>query len=201
MMHRRDVFTLLFKSSSFDEPIVMEPNPVISAPVHLCTDGTVSTYREWTAFPADGRFTHDVVPDYGFSTRFHFVYSKAIQNVGLLVGLKAKQEQSAEPVKVGLDVDGCLFIGPHKTERKLPAEQLIGDMKLIMEISPRENDKAFVKLKILDNGGLTLSTLKTDSFKMTDFSGDIGLLEQSYGGGKAVKWSFLKIEGRKLENN
>lgn len=195
-MDRREIFNILFKSSSADQPVVLEPDPVLETPAHLKTEHTVRVFKEWTALPADGNLNLDLSVEYAFTVTLDLNYpakasdyQQAATPVHLMLGIKDEHQTS---IKTGINENGYLFIDKVIDLRAIAADKLLAGVQLVLTVNPIGTGMSFAKLKITDRAGLTLSTLKSRQYTMADWAGKMSLTDPGF--------NFLRIDGLRTEN-
>ncbi|RAJ37167.1 hypothetical protein [Pedobacter cryoconitis] len=184
-MDRREIFNLLFRSS-VNEPIVLEPDPVLETPAHLKTDQTIPVFKEWTALPADGTFKLELSTAYAFTVTLDLNYPAKAVNPEQILSLGIQPEKTSS-IKTGINSEGYLFIDNLADSRLIPMDKLLTGIQLVLTVNPLGRGMSFTKLKIMDSAGLTIATLKTRQYTTADWVGGMTL--------SAPPFNLLRIQG------
>lgn len=188
-MLRRDLLNILFKSNSSKDPMIYEADPVLSTPAYLITDGTIPIYKQWTSIQIQEPFLLEVSTDYAFTLTIEIGSTSLIQTE-LLLGVKNNPSQEGhQAISCGLNEKGSLFIGHTVDQRVLPVEMLTSGFQLVLSINPQKDGFTHAKLKIMNTSGLTLSIVKSNQFRTSDWMGNIKI--------SSIDFNFLRLEGRK----
>lgn len=185
-MDRREIFNLLFKGSSVNEPIVPEPDPVLETPAYLRTEQAIPVLKEWTDLPVAGHFNLELSTAYAFTINWDLNYPAKAVNPEQILSLGIQQAQKTA-IKLGINKEGYLFIANLTDPRKLTMDKLLTGIQLVLTVNPLGQGMSFAKLKIMDSAGLTLSTLKTMQYTTAAWAGDMTL--------SAPSFNLLRIEG------
>jgi hypothetical protein len=185
-MDRREIFNLIFKGSSINEPIVPEPDPVLETPAYLKTEQGIPVLKEWIDLPAAGHFKLELSTAYAFTINWDLNYPVKAVNPEQILSLGIQQAQTPA-IKIGINKEGYLFIANLIDSRMLTMDKLLNGIQLVLTVNPMGHGMSFAKLKVMDSAGLTLSTLKTMQYTTADWAGEMTLSTPSF--------NMLRIEG------
>jgi hypothetical protein len=186
-MQRRDIFNLFLKGISMDDPVLMKPEPVIDLFAYFKKDEMVPVDQQWMSIDNQDHFKPQISTAYAFTITLE-VNDANLMPAVMQIALKDDVEQSNR-IELGYNESGKLFIGQTIDDRILPAEKLKSGFQLVLNVNPLKNGMTHAKLKAIDNAGLTLSIIKSDKIRISDWTGDIKIPTRKY--------NFLRIQGYK----
>jgi len=185
-MDRREIFNILFKGSSVNEPIVPEPDPVLETPAHLQTEKAIPFTKEWTDLPMAGNFKLELSTAYAFTITLDLNYPAKAVNPEQILSLGIQPARTSF-IQTGINREGYLFMDNLIDSRMITMDKLLTGIQLVLTVNPLGHGMSFAKLKSMDSAGLTLSTLKTMQYTTADWAGEMTLLTPSF--------NLLRIEG------
>lgn len=190
-MQRRDIFTIFLKGSLSNQANDAEREPVIDTPDYLISEATVSFFREWRSpskvFIPSQLTKHEFIIKLGANAS---IMAEVLTGISLRLGIKDAVSRLNMPdeITLGINSTGYLFIGDKQAKNKVHYEKLNAELRLILEVKPRPNGGSYIKLRVIDQIGLTLATLKSEQFLQENWAGTFNL--------EKGKFHYLQIEGR-----
>jgi len=185
-MQRRDIFNLFLKGIATEGPVLIKPDPVLNLSSYFRKDETIPTTQVWTGIELQNKIRPEISMAYAFTLSIDFDQCCLMPWV-LQLGLKSNVQSSG--IELGYDKSGQLFIDQQTDPRILPIEKLKGGFQLVLTVNPLKNGMTHAKLKVVDKAGLTLSMIKTDKLKISDWEGEMNFA--------SLNFNSLQIQGRK----
>ncbi|MEJ5961918.1 hypothetical protein [Pedobacter immunditicola] len=189
-MQRRDIFNLFLKGISTNAPVSIKPDPVLDLSSYFRQDETIAMEQVWEGTEYMDCIKPEISTAYAFTICINFNHADLVASV-LQLGIKDGTQSSG--IELGYHGSGQLFIDQTTDHRTLPIEKLKEGFQLVLTVNPLKNGMTHAKLKAIDNAGLTLSIVKTDKIKTSDWEGDINL--------STLKFNSLRMQGHKSIKN
>jgi len=190
-MQRRDIFNLFLKGISTDGPVLIKPDPVLNLSSYFSQEETMPIEQVWKGIDDQDCIKPEISTAYAFTLLIDLNYLCLMPSV---LQLGVKEATPNRGIELGCNESGQLFIGEATDGRTLPIEKLKEGIQLVLNVNPLKNGMTHAKLKAIDQAGLTLSILKTDKLKTSDWQGEIHL--------SPLKFNSLRIQGHKsIKNN
>lgn len=123
-MQRRDILNIFFNRSTFEQPITMEPDPVLLTPAHLRTDNSTALVKEWKLSETNAQIAMEVCTQFAFTLILEY---KTIK------GFVANAERSALNTEAS-DLNTEPFVLTSK-----PSALIMGVKKLPSAAAHKEN--------------------------------------------------------------
>lgn len=203
-MERRELFTRIFGSQPAKVPVTKEPDPVLATPDYLNKEEVEVYDNTWYDIPDSEIFTASTVSSFGLEYRMEVVPERIQESALFTMYFKSSGEKAAEPISFGMNENYSLFINEETDSRQTDADSLFGAVQLLLTVSPQAEGRAYVSIKLIDHYGLTLATLKSLKFMLSDWDGEF-----SSGPGLSLKhpvapgWKIrmLQIKGYQNKQN
>ena len=187
-MPQKEPLTTSISSSIADK----EGNSLIDNQNYLITDLCTSFYKEWTSLFYVEEMKLDVSPAHPFTLTLDFKYPKFVDleddlNIArVFLGIKDQQKEYKESIVMGV-YKGRIFIKDIFDVINLPKNNLVEGVKIVLLVCPNKLDKkCSTTLKVLDQSGFELTSIKTNKFWSTDWNGGIST---------GAHFKSLRIEG------
>ncbi|WP_219223521.1 hypothetical protein [Pedobacter antarcticus] len=203
-MERRELFTRIFGSQPAKAPVTREPDPVLATPDYLNKDEAVVYDKTWYDVPENETFAAVIASSFGLEYRMEVVPERIQASALFTMYFKRSGDNAAEPVSFGMNENYSLFINEEIDSRQTDADSLFGAVQLVLTVNPQAEGRAYVSIKLIDHYGLTLATLKSSKFMLSDWDGEF-----SSGPGLSLKhdvapgWKIrmLQIKGYQNKQN
>lgn len=186
-MIRRDVFNLLFRGNA-DTAIKRQPDPVVTAPGYLDFEGTVEVTKKWEEISLDEEIALCIAAAYAFEITVDLNYCPDAApdraEIAILIG---------NNISLGINKEGCLFIGGLADSRQIGPAQLAAGLQMIVSVTPQRGNQPYARLKVVDRTGLTIAILKSAVYSEADWAGQLILPAVP-----KLCYRWLTITGRNL---
>ena len=199
-MQRRDILNIFLNRSTFEQPVTIEPDPVLFTPAHLLTDHSTVLLKEWDLSEINRQITLEVSNQFAFTLMLEYKNTgdsiASAESSALFIGTKksasATEHKQTDVNDTGIHLgikDGCLFMGELKDLRVIDQAKLAEGLQLTLTVNPLTDGKTYAKLKVTDQSGLMLSAIRSKQFAPDDWIGEIFT---------GIHFTSLCMQGRQL---
>jgi len=159
---------------------------------HPFADLCSTYYKEWTSLLYAEDMRLEVSSEHPFTITLDLKYPQFVDltdemnTARLFVGIKEEQNEYQPSTELGVYM-GRLYLKDLFDRVNIPKEKLVAGVKFMLQVCPIYGDtKCVTTLKVLDESGFEITSIKTKKFLKTDWMGGIS---------SGAHFKSLRIEG------